>query len=244
MSTTTEQGIYSDGSQVEIIGRRGGFTYVTFLNGSNKGITCKVPSSWVTTDEAPTTGESMDANQTAQPAQQPATVHPGRCYCPKFGPGHAPGLHGTWITCTGDQHLAHDAETCLACVAGATDAIEATPADMARAFTENVTTEHPAIIAAAARNRARRAPAPTAPDSPAPAGLIPTIGQIVTGEKLGRRSSGTKFPRRYTVKVTCVDTETGVVSGLWAYSSTFTAGGRYEGCFRGYMNLDLSTVRG
>lgn len=61
------------------------------------------------------------------------------------------------------------------------------------------------------------------------------IGHVVTGQKFG----GT---RRYTVKVTYVDREAGFVSGLWAYSSTFTPGGRYEGSYRGYINLDLSTI--
>lgn len=45
-------GTYSDGSRVQIIGRRGGFTYITFLDGRNKGISCKVPPAWVTEDAA------------------------------------------------------------------------------------------------------------------------------------------------------------------------------------------------
>lgn len=41
-------GTYSDGSQVRIEGHRNGFAYITFLDGRNVGITCKVPAAWVT----------------------------------------------------------------------------------------------------------------------------------------------------------------------------------------------------
>lgn len=51
MSDTARTGRYSDGSAVVIHGIRNGFTYVTFQDGRNKGITCKVPSSWVDVDE-------------------------------------------------------------------------------------------------------------------------------------------------------------------------------------------------
>lgn len=37
----------ADGSSVTVHGERNGFTYVTFNDGPNKGITTKVPSSWV-----------------------------------------------------------------------------------------------------------------------------------------------------------------------------------------------------
>ena len=47
-TTTAETGTYSDGSAVRIIGRRNGFIYITFLDGAHKGITTKVPPSWVT----------------------------------------------------------------------------------------------------------------------------------------------------------------------------------------------------
>ena len=43
-------GTYSDGSRVVIVGERGGFVYVTFMNGPNKGVTCKVPPAWVQRD--------------------------------------------------------------------------------------------------------------------------------------------------------------------------------------------------
>ena len=53
--TAGTQGTYSKGmgsaeARVTAIGSRGGFTYVTFLDGSKKGTTSKVPSSWVTSD--------------------------------------------------------------------------------------------------------------------------------------------------------------------------------------------------
>jgi len=52
----------------------------------------------------------------------PATWHPGRCYCPKFAPGHIPGLEPRYGNeCTGDTDVEHDASTCGACIAGATD---------------------------------------------------------------------------------------------------------------------------
>jgi hypothetical protein len=44
-------GLYSDGSRVNIHGERNGFIYITFVDGSNKGITTKVPESWVTEDD-------------------------------------------------------------------------------------------------------------------------------------------------------------------------------------------------
>jgi hypothetical protein len=64
------QGTYSKGmgsaeARVTVIGYKGGFTYVTFLDGSNKGITSKVPSSWVTVDPEPTTDEEAYANDDA-----------------------------------------------------------------------------------------------------------------------------------------------------------------------------------
>lgn len=45
-------GTYSDGSRVRIEGVRGGFTYITFIDGRYKGTTTKVPSSWVEVDLA------------------------------------------------------------------------------------------------------------------------------------------------------------------------------------------------
>lgn len=52
----------------------------------------------------------------------PRTYHPGRCYCGQFAPGHTPGLTPRYGTaCTGDTGVAHDASTCGACIAGATD---------------------------------------------------------------------------------------------------------------------------
>lgn len=51
----------------------------------------------------------------------PTTVHPGRCYCPEFAPGHAPGLHSRTVRCDGDTHLAHDPGTCPACSAADTN---------------------------------------------------------------------------------------------------------------------------
>lgn len=55
----------------------------------------------------------------------PATWHPGRCFCPKFAPGHTPGLEswgrGYDNECTGDTDVEHDASSCGACIAGATD---------------------------------------------------------------------------------------------------------------------------
>ena len=54
----------------------------------------------------------------------PATHHPKRCYCAQFAPGHAPGLlsrAGLAASCNGDADVPHDASTCPACLAGATD---------------------------------------------------------------------------------------------------------------------------
>lgn len=52
----------------------------------------------------------------------PATWHPGRCFCPKFAPGHTPGLEPRYGSeCTGDTDVEHDASSCGACIAGATD---------------------------------------------------------------------------------------------------------------------------
>lgn len=54
----------------------------------------------------------------------PATHHPRRCYCGRFAPGHAPGLVGRAAydnSCAGDTSKPHDAATCPACLAGATD---------------------------------------------------------------------------------------------------------------------------
>lgn len=45
MNTT---GTYSDGSIVTILGERGGFIYITFVDGPHRGISTKVPASWVT----------------------------------------------------------------------------------------------------------------------------------------------------------------------------------------------------
>jgi hypothetical protein len=62
----------------------------------------------------------------------PATWHPGRCYCAVFAGAHhipgmtQPGAYGT--QCKGDRVAPHDASSCGACLAGATDfrpAIEA-----------------------------------------------------------------------------------------------------------------------
>ena len=52
----------------------------------------------------------------------PTTHHPRRCYCPKFAPGHTPGLEPRYGNeCTGDTDVEHDATSCPACLAGATD---------------------------------------------------------------------------------------------------------------------------
>jgi len=45
-------GTYSDGSKVEILGHRHGFTYITFLTGPLRGTSVKVPPSWVTEDKS------------------------------------------------------------------------------------------------------------------------------------------------------------------------------------------------
>lgn len=61
----------------------------------------------------------------------PATWHPGRCYCGRFGGGHIPGLLAPIRSdkaCEGDRVRPHDESSCGACLAGATDfrpAIEA-----------------------------------------------------------------------------------------------------------------------
>lgn len=62
----------------------------------------------------------------------PATHHPKRCYCGRFGGGHIPGLRPPIKgdpACVGDAVKPHDAETCGACLAGATDG---PPPDTAR----------------------------------------------------------------------------------------------------------------
>lgn len=54
----------------------------------------------------------------------PATWHPGRCYCGRFGGGHIPGLRAPIRgdkACEGDAVREHDPSTCGACLAGATD---------------------------------------------------------------------------------------------------------------------------
>ena len=61
------------------------------------------------------------------------------------------------------------------------------------------------------------------------------VGDIVTGTKLGVST------RRLTATVTLVIDDIAVV-GLWAYASTFTPGGLYEGCSRGVIALDPATV--
>jgi hypothetical protein len=62
----------------------------------------------------------VSALSEAAAPEVPATVHPGRCYCRKFTPGHAPGLHDRWSVCTGDViRGGHDPATCPACKAGA-----------------------------------------------------------------------------------------------------------------------------
>lgn len=61
--TATATGTYSDGTAVRIEGYRGGFTYITFLNGPHEGVTTKVPDGWVIEDPAP-----------AAEAQAPATM--------------------------------------------------------------------------------------------------------------------------------------------------------------------------
>lgn len=42
----------SDSSRVRIDGIQGIFVYITFLDGQHRGISCKVPASWVKRDEA------------------------------------------------------------------------------------------------------------------------------------------------------------------------------------------------
>lgn len=54
----------------------------------------------------------------------PATWHPNRCYCGRFGGGHIPGLRAPIRgdkACEGDAVRPHDASMCGACLAGATD---------------------------------------------------------------------------------------------------------------------------
>ncbi len=55
----------------------------------------------------------------------PPTYHPGRCYCAVFaGSHHVPGMYqaGAYATqCKGDRVAPHDATSCPACIAGATD---------------------------------------------------------------------------------------------------------------------------
>lgn len=54
----------------------------------------------------------------------PATWHPNRCYCGRFGGGHIPGLRAPIRgdkSCEGDRVRPHDESTCGACLAGATD---------------------------------------------------------------------------------------------------------------------------
>lgn len=54
----------------------------------------------------------------------PATWHPNRCFCGRFGGGHIPGLLAPIRgdkACEGDRVNPHDASTCGACLAGATD---------------------------------------------------------------------------------------------------------------------------
>lgn len=59
------------------------------------------------------------------PYTPPATWHPGRCYCAVFaGSHHVPGMRQVGLygaVCKGDQVAPHDASTCPACLAGATD---------------------------------------------------------------------------------------------------------------------------
>lgn len=63
--------------------------------------------------------------QVAAAATNPPTYHPGRCYCAVFAGSHhvpgmtQPGAYGT--QCKGDRVAPHDASTCGACTAGATD---------------------------------------------------------------------------------------------------------------------------
>jgi hypothetical protein len=63
--------------------------------------------------------------QAAAASADVPTYHPGRCYCAVFAGGHhvpgmtQPGAYGT--QCKGDRVAPHDASTCGACLAGATD---------------------------------------------------------------------------------------------------------------------------
>lgn len=56
---------------------------------------------------------------------EPPTYHPGRCYCAVFaGSHHVPGMRQVGAygsVCKGDRVVPHDASTCPACLAGATD---------------------------------------------------------------------------------------------------------------------------
>lgn len=70
-------------------------------------------------DVTPAAAPAKDA-----PYTPPATWHPNRCYCGRFGGGHIPGLRAPIRgdkSCEGDQIRPHDPETCGACLAGATD---------------------------------------------------------------------------------------------------------------------------
>jgi hypothetical protein len=72
----------------------------------------------------------------------PATHHPKRCYCGQFAPGHAPGLlsrAGLAASCNGDTDTPHDASTCPACLAGATDGPAPDPASVQPGSTVTLT---------------------------------------------------------------------------------------------------------
>lgn len=88
--------------------------------------------------KAQTEAAAADAAPTPASAgyTPPATWHPGRCFCGRFGGGHIPGLRAPIRgdkACEGDAVRPHDASTCGACLAGATDGPP--PADARHAAT-------------------------------------------------------------------------------------------------------------
>lgn len=74
--------------------------------------------------ERPTPADAVPAD-TSEAITPPPTYHPGRCYCAVFAGGHhVPGMRQVGAygsVCKGDRVAPHDAATCRACIAGATD---------------------------------------------------------------------------------------------------------------------------
>lgn len=74
--------------------------------------------------DAPVVDETPAPLPAAPAYTPPATWHPNRCFCGRFGGGHIPGLRAPIASdpaCVGDAVKPHDPETCGACLAGATD---------------------------------------------------------------------------------------------------------------------------